>query len=169
MVANLAVARERRAFPTALCRGAFVKKSGSYLYTFLHVHVQLGMQYINLKYSRETSTYLVKIGMQSICSSYLSTTSVSSRLWAKNAGSAACPLGPAHGLYSECAALSSASLLSLSYHLLWSLILACAGTDARLCAGGELLALLLALHFHRRMELSVLHFLPTINDLPPHI
>jgi hypothetical protein len=123
----------------------------------------------NLKYSRETSYYLVKIGMQSICSSYLSTTSVSSRLWAKNAGSAACPLGPAHGLYSECAALSSASLLSLSYHLLRSLILACAGTDARLCAGGELLALLLALHFHRRMELSVLHFLPTINDLPPHI
>ena len=81
----------------------------------------------NLKYSRETSYYLVKIAMQSICSSYLSTTSVSSRLWAKNAGSAACPLGPAHGLYSECAALSSASLLSLSYHSLPSLILLCAG------------------------------------------
>ena len=106
--------------------------------------------------------------MQSICSSYLSTTSVSSRLWAKNAGSAACPLGPAHRLYSECAALSSASLLSLSYHLLRSLILACAGTDARLCAGGELLALLLALHFYRRMELSVHGFLATMNVLPSY-
>jgi hypothetical protein len=107
--------------------------------------------------------------MQSICSSYLSTTSVSSGLWAKNAGSAACPLGPAHWLYSERAALSYSSLRSLSYHLLRSLILACAGTDARLCAGGELLTLVLALHFYRRMELSVQHFRPTINDLPPYV
>ena len=109
--------------------------------------------------------------MQSICSSYLSTTSVSSRLWAKNAGSAACPLGPAHRLYSECAALSFASLLSLSYHLLRSLILACARlcADARLCAGEELLTLVLALHFYCRMELSVLHFFPTINNLPQYV